>query len=47
MAQQSEKESGCATGLVPGNFPKFFIPVGSREFFRFPGKFRENFMYCE
>ena len=46
---------GCILGLVPGNsrpgnpgnFPKIFSPAWSREFFRFPGKFREIFMYCD
>ena len=34
-------------GMVPGNFPEFFISVGSREFFSISGKIREIFMYCD
>ena len=32
---------------IPGNFPKKSFPVRSREFFRFPGKFREIFIYYQ
>ena len=51
--RQIEGKSAFRAGtreFPPGNpriSPEFFIPVGSREFFRFPGKFREFFMYCE
>ena len=32
---------------ISGNFPKKSFPVRSREFFRFPGKFREIFIYYQ
>ena len=38
---------GNSRAGIPGNFPKIFSPAWSREFFRFPGKFREIFMYCD
>ena len=38
MKNEGENEAilSFRLGLIPGNFPKIFIPVGSRDFFRFP-----------